>query len=181
MTDSNVSYVEPHGLKGYYPGTNIRLANGFERLGAALVDWGPLVLVYGGPWMNTFDHLWFDVPLLIYLAFSNVILQTLIGQSVGKRLFQLYLVLPVMTLRQGNYFCVVSPLRLVLRILAHLIDAFPWFPFVSWGYFAPFVTVNRKTFADVALRTVVLAPNEPITNLVRRPWRGTQTMGRRRG
>lgn len=171
-------YGRVHQLDGFFPGTDIRLANGFERTGAAFIDYWYIVGIMLLP--GIFDHLFLAPFEIAWFIFNTIVMPSLTGQSLGKRILGLYLVVPVMTRYQGNLFTVPSPLRLLYRLLWHVVDAFPYFPVLFIGPLLPFIMANRQTFADRRARTFVLAPLEPMTGLVRRPWLGSQTWGWKR-
>ncbi|HXL20372.1 MAG TPA: RDD family protein, partial [Streptosporangiaceae bacterium] len=143
----------PSEPRHYYQG--YKLANWWQRAGAHLIDWLPLVpgiVIWS---VGNQNHLWYLVTIGVFTTFpiwfyNRWYRQGKTGQSWGKRAMGLGLIG-----MSGK-----NPIRgweAAVRDLAHFLD----FAIFYLGFLLPIVDPQRQTLADKVMRTVVIALTGP--------------------
>jgi hypothetical protein len=143
-----------------------RLAPWGWRLLAALIDYGPVLLVgYLLSKLGAGAMGWFMV--IVAILVNSAYMQGLTGQSIGKRLCGMRLAVPVV-LPGGDLLLVLPGVaRCAWRLLAHLLDLLPWPPFCL-GLLRPGWERYYRTFGDSVAKTVVLFGEG--ADIVLEPW-----------
>jgi uncharacterized RDD family membrane protein YckC len=159
------------GSGGYY-----NLANWGWRVGAALIDYGPLFLLYGlaaqiaqkmrqsfyygnswaYEWAPAVENLALLVCVLIVVG-NSIVLQGLTAQSVGKKVLGMQVVRGVLSDQREELIVRPGVLWAFIRTISHALDAICYV-----GFFVPLFTARRQTFADMIANTVVLKEPRPI-------------------